>query len=754
MGDYADEMYQVSNILLQNRTEAHIDFLGSILGCKKKAKDAMFYSYRRHINGFAAQLDEAEVALIRKNPMVVTVFPNEERQLKTTNSWDFLSLGTNGAIPPHSLWKKARFGEDVIIGCIDTGIWPESASFHDQGFGPIPQRWKGRCDKDNGAPFPCNRKLIGAKYFYQGFVNRYGRRKYVVDTARDYNGHGTHTLSTAGGNFVPGASVFGMYNGTARGGAPKARVSAYKVCWPACLDADILKAFDHAIDDGVDIISISMGGAKSNYYDSAIAIGAFTAVKHGIPVVGSAGNDGPTPGTVLNTAPWIITVGASTIDRDITAYVHLQNGVRLKGKGLWKGVSDGRMYPLVRGEDARTHSASAANASVCEPGSLDPKKVKGKIVLCLSGSLTPMLKGETAARAGAVGMIICNHRTSSDASIHHHVLHTVHLNYIEALAIYAYMNTTKNPMGLITSTKVELGVKPAPVVADFSSRGPNKNTPEILKPDIIAPGADIMAAFTEAQSPSLLPSDVRRTKYAFMSGTSMACPVAAGVVALLKAIHPHWSPAAIRSALMTTATTLSNTNAPILDGTSSFEGTPFTNGAGLIRPNLAADPGLVYDLSLRDYETFLCAIGYNQTIMKTFTDNYTCPLVKPNIVNFNYPSITVPAFSAGSSVTVSRLLKNVGSPGTYVAQIHQPLGVLVSVKPNNLQFTKIGEERKFELTFTWAGNATSAPHDVYTFGDLIWSDGKHKVRSPIVVRTTLASNSIPKQLSLDTTINL
>ncbi|KAK4397628.1 Subtilisin-like protease SBT5.3 [Sesamum angolense] len=263
-----------------------------------------------------------------------------------------------------------------------------------------------------------------------------------------------------------------------------------------------------------------------------------------------------------------------------------------------------------------------------------------------------------------------------------------------------------------------------------------------------------MAAFTEAQSPSLLPSDVRRTKYAFMSGTSMACPTAAGVAALLKAIHPHWSPAAIRSALMTTATRLSNTNRPILDGTSSFEGTPFTYGAGLIRPNLAADPGLVYDLSLRDYEMFLCAIGYNQTIMKTFTNNYKCPLVKPDILNFNYPSITVPPLSTGSSVTVNRVLKNVGSPGTYVAQIHQPLGVLVSVKPNNLQFTKIGEERKFELTLTSTRNATSPPHDVYTFGDLIWSDGRHKVRSPITVHTTAASNDIPKQLNLGTIINL
>lgn len=201
------------------------------------------------------------------------------------------------------------------------------------------------------------------------------------------------------------------------------------------------------------------------------------------------------------------------------------------------------------------------------------------------------------------------------------------------------------------------------------------------------------------------------------------------------------------------ATTASNTHGYILDQTSLVEGTPFTYGAGLIRPNLAADPGLVFDLSARDYEKFLCAIGYNKTIMKKFTDSYTCPLVKPNLLNFNYPSITVPRLSG--SVTVNRVLKNVGSPGTYVAKIRQPLGVSVSVKPNILQFTKIGEEGKFQLTLTLTRNATKAQH-IYSFGDLIWSDGRHQVRSPIVVGIVQVSNhkkGIPIPLNMGAQIN-
>lgn len=155
------------------------------------------------------------------------------------------------------------------------------------------------------------------------------------NSARDHEGHGSHTLSTAAGNFVAGANVFGLGNGTAKGGSPKARVAAYKVCWPPingseCFDADIMAAFDAAIHDGVDVLSVSLGGDPSNYLDDGLSIGAFHAVKNGIVVVCSAGNSGPAAGTVSNVAPWMITVGASTLDREFQAIVQLRNGLRLK----------------------------------------------------------------------------------------------------------------------------------------------------------------------------------------------------------------------------------------------------------------------------------------------------------------------------------------------------------------------------------------------------------------------------------------
>lgn len=170
------------------------------------------------------------------------------------------------------------------------------------------------------------RKLIGARYFNKGYSANVEPLNSSMNSARDYDGHGTHTLSTAAGNFVPGASVYGVGKGTAKGGSPHARVAAYKVCWPSCYDSDIMAAFDMAIHDGVDVVSMSLGGDPSDYFDDGIAIGAFHAVKNNILVVSSAGNSGPSEGSVSNTAPWMFTVGASTMDREFQANVQLKNG--------------------------------------------------------------------------------------------------------------------------------------------------------------------------------------------------------------------------------------------------------------------------------------------------------------------------------------------------------------------------------------------------------------------------------------------
>ncbi|KAK7348319.1 hypothetical protein VNO80_22870 [Phaseolus coccineus] len=715
-------------------TQAHHEFLQSYVGSFEKAKEAMIYSYTRHINGFAAMLEEEEAADIAEHPEVVSVFLNKGRKLHTTHSWEFMDMErVDGVVPSDSVFRKARYGEDTIIAHLDTGVWSESPSFRDEGMGPIPSRWKGTCQHDITG-FRCNRKLIGARYFNKGYLAYVGgKAKFnrTLDTARDYEGHGSHTLSTIGGTFVPGANVFGFGNGTAEGGSPKARVASYKVCWPPfeggeCFDADIMAALDMAIHDGVDVLSLSLGGLASDYFEDGIAIGAFHANMKGIPVVCSAGNSGPSPGTVANVAPWIVTVGASTLDREFDTVIQLHNGQRFKGASLAKAMPQAKFYPLIKAADAKLAKESVENATLCIRGTIDPEKARGKILVCLRGINPRVEKSLVALEAGAAGMILCNDKLSGNELIADpHLLPASQVTYKDGLAVYAYMNSTKNPLGYIEPPKTKLRTKPAPVMAAFSSRGPNLVTPEILKPDVTAPGVNIIAAYSEAVGPTELNFDKRRVPFITMSGTSMSCPHVAGVVGLLRTLYPTWSPAAIKSAIMTTARTRDNTGKPMLDGNNG-KATPFAYGSGHIRPNRAMDPGLVYDLTMNDYLNFLCISGYNQTQIKTFSGaHYRCPDII-DILDFNYPTMTIPKLYGSASFT--RRVKNVGSPGTYTASLRVPAGLSISVEPNVLKFDKIGEEKSYKLTVE-----VTRPGEATAFGGVTWSDGKHQVRSPIVV---------------------
>ncbi|XP_034899667.1 subtilisin-like protease SBT5.4 isoform X2 [Populus alba] len=721
---------------IERVTDSHYELLGSFSEGKEKAKEKIFYSYTNNINGFAAVLEEEEASSLAKHPDVVSVFLNKGKKLHTTRSWNFLGLEADGMVPPYSLWKKARYGEDVIIGNLDTGVWPESKSFSDEGMGPVPSKWRGICQHDTKDGVVCNRKLIGTRYFNKGYAAYAGHLNSSFQTARDSEGHGTHTLSTAAGNFVPGADVLGYGNGTAKGGSPHARAAAYKVCWPPingsneCFDADILAAFDVAISDGVDVLSVSLGGDPTEFSDDAIAIGSFHAVAKGITVVASAGNSGPSPGTVSNVAPWLITVGASTMDRAFTIYVALGNRKHLKGASLSdKRLPAEKFYPLISAADAKAADQSEEDALLCKPGALDPKKVKGKILVCLRGENGRVDKGHQALIAGAVGMILANDENSGNEIIADtHVLPAAHVNFTDGEAVFSYLNRSKAPMAFLTNVRTELATKPAPFMASFSSRGPNIIEESILKPDITAPGVSVIAAFTQAIGPSDADYDKRRTPYNTQSGTSMSCPHVSGIVGLLKTLHPEWSPAAIRSAMMTTATTRDNNGEPILDSTNT-KATPFADGAGHVQPNLAADPGLIYDLTVNDFLNFLCSRGNTKKDIKLFSDKpYTCPK-SFSLADFNYPSITVT--NLNDSITVTRRVRNVGSPGTYNIHIRAPPGVTVSVAPSILRFRKAGEEKMFKVTFKRAPKAVLTD---YVFGMLTWKDGKHFVRSPLVVR--------------------
>ncbi|XP_073004529.1 subtilisin-like protease SBT5.3 [Typha latifolia] len=737
LGGHSDIAKEDYSDVVQRVTESHYELLGSVLGDKEEAKDAIFYSYTRCINGFAATIEEEKAMEISKHPGVVSVFPNRGYKLHTTRSWQFLGLERDGRIPTESLWTKARFGEDTIIGNLDTGVWPESESFKDDEMGPIPSKWRGICQNNSDKGFSCNRKLIGARYFNKGYQSAVGPLNATFETPRDAEGHGTHTLSTAAGGFVPGANVFNYGNGTAKGGSPRARVAVYKVCWPPvngseCYDADIIAAFDAAIHDGVDVLSVSLGGNPTDYFLDGLAIGSFHAVKNGITVVCSAGNSGPQPGSVSNTAPWIFTVGASTMDREFPAYV-LFNNKRLKGESLSPTrLPSNKLYPMINSKEAKATNSSEHDAELCYLRSLDPEKVRGKIVVCLRGINARVEKGEAVRQAGGVGMVLANdHTTGNEIIADAHVLPATHISYSDGLVLFSYLESTISPIGYITKATTEFDIKPAPFMAAFSSQGPNTVNPEILKPDITAPGVSVIAAFSGAAAPTGLMFDTRRVKFNSISGTSMSCPHISGVVGLLRTLHPDWSPSAIKSAIMTSARTQDNKKQP-MSNSSFIKATPFSYGSGHVWPNRAMDPGLVYDLKTVDYLNFLCSLGYNSTQIATLNVYpYQCPSKRVELQDLNYPSIIIPNLS--NSTTIIRTVKNVGSPGTYTVRVRPPRGVKVTVKPSTLTFNKVGEEKKFRVKLKVEEDYGTEKD--YVFGSLVWSDGKHNVRSPLGVRS-------------------
>ncbi|GFQ06712.1 subtilisin-like protease sbt5.4 [Phtheirospermum japonicum] len=332
-------------------------------------------------------------------------------------------------------------------------------------------------------------------------------------------------------------------------------------------------------------------------------------------------------------------------------------------------------------------------------------------------------------------MVLANDRASGNQIVADpHVLPATHINYTDGLALFSYIKSTTFPMTFITKPTTELGTKPAPIMAAFSSVGPNSIIPEILKPDITAPGVSIIAAYTKAQGPTNVDFDTRRIEFNSVSGTSMSCPHIVGVVGLLKTLHPNWSPAAIKSAIMTTASTLDNTSKPITKA-SQLQATPFNNGGWHVQPNRAMDPGLIYDLSTNDYLDFLCALGYNQTQIQLFSDYpYSCPKKSISLVNFNYPAITVPRLSG--TITVTRKVKNVStSSSIYHALVHSPPGTSVHIEPKTLKFESVGEEKVFEVVIR--ANKQYGKKG-YVFGQLTWCDGKHYVESPLVVNLDIS----------------
>ncbi|KAL0299751.1 UNVERIFIED_CONTAM: Subtilisin-like protease SBT3.6 [Sesamum radiatum] len=718
----------------------------------------MIYSYRHGFSGFAAKMTDSQARYIAELPGVVQVLPNRLYKMHTTRSWDYLGLSPYSTT---NLLHDTNQGDGAIIGVFDTGVWPESESFNDKGLGPIPAKWKGFCQ--SGDAFNpkqhCNNKIIGARYFINGFLAAYGEfnateaNEFI--STRDSAGHGTHCASIAGGSFVRNVSFQGLAGGVARGGAPRARLAIYKVGWigGAVSSVDILKAFDEAIHDGVDVLSISLGIDLPLYPEidkrDVIYYGSFHAVAHGITVACSGGNSGPEYQTVEDVAPWVISVAASTIDRSFPTPIVLGNKQVFTGQAMYDGKDTGFVRLAYR------EKGDIGGELYCEYITANDTWVAGKVVLCFTveGSEADIIRAaSTVQEAGALGLIATK-KTVIALSQYYNSFPFILVTFDIATQILNYIRFTRDPVVRLKPTKTYVGNQASTYIASFSSRGPNSLSPAVLKPDIAAPGVDVLAAY--------VPTKLSPQGYIFDSGTSMAAPHIAGIAALLKSLHPHWSPAAIKSALVTTGRLLINSTffcipksrSPLTRfninkcaawTTDPYSGEPifakgpipkladpFNYGGGLANPNAARTPGLVYDIGTQDYVNYLCAMGYNETDINQLTGRpKSCKKSSNSVLDLNLPSITVPNLKG--SVTITRTVTNVGDPNSkYEAVVVRPLGTVVKVNPKYLQFSPEVRQMSFRVKITTLHKITTE----YYFGSLSWSDGKHEVKIPISVRT-------------------
>ncbi|KAL2330215.1 hypothetical protein Fmac_017796 [Flemingia macrophylla] len=628
--------------------ESTIDSIKSAtLGDSPKKSTKLVYSYIHAMFGFSAVLSSKELEAVKNSHDFVAAYPDRSATIDTTHTFEFLSIDSSSG-----LWHASNFGEDVIVVVIDTGVWPESESFKDDGMTKkIPDRWKGTCEE--GQEFNtsmCNFKLIGARYFNKGVI------------AANSNGWLEALHQELG---LPCTRSFGKWG----------------------VASDVLAGMDQAIADGVDVISISMGFDGVPLYEDPIAIACFAAMEKGVLVSSSAGNDGPDLGTLHNGIPWLLTVAAGTINRTFGALV-LGNDQTITGWTLFPENALVENLPLIYNK----------NISAC-----NSVKVLSKV---------------------AKGIILCGSKLDT-LSIHEKMWLVNQANLLGAVLISDYP--------LLADTEAW---RSPTIIISAEDAASVINYPAVLKPDIMAPGSYVLAAFNPHKKAATIGTNVfLSSDYTFMSGTSMACPHASGVAALLKAAHPQWSAAAIRSALVTTASPLDNTQNPIREYGyhPSQYASPLAIGAGQIDPNKALDPGLIYDATPQDYVNLLCALKYTKKQILTVSRSVSYNCSKPSF-DLNYPSFV--AFYNNKTRSIfhkfRRTVTNVvDGAASYRAKVTQPKGFVVTVSPETVAFRFKNDKLSYDVIIKYR----KYKKENISFGDLVWIEdgGAHRVRSPIVV---------------------
>ena len=726
------------------------------------------YSYRYSLNGFAARMTPAEAHKLESQPEVLHVWEDEVRPLATHYSAEFLGLfdedGLRGA--------PGLDGDGIVIGVIDSGIAPEHPALDDTReadrprlcrstwaestllgrwlcrkydlledrlvFEP-PENWSGTCEE--GPEFAvdaCNNKLIGARYFFEGAQSTGPFDEGEVFSTRDVDGHGTHTATTAAGNRVR-ASIFGTFLGNVEGMAPKARIAVYKACWlrpgdmrASCNTSDLANAIDAAVADGVHIINYSVGSSLLTT-TAPDDLALMAAAKAGILTVVAGGNEGPNLGTIGSPAggPWVITTAASGRDGEHSLEaIEVTTPPAVAGRYAVKEASftpplaerdpiEGELVLVDDDDETLSDGSDGTVFDACEP-LVNDAEVDGQIAFIQRGGCDFETKVANAADAGAVAAVVFN--IAGDPIV---MTGAPDLSDIPALMIGqadGELLRDEIDAGAAVEVTLDKGLfltveDTGNVMGAFSARGPGP-AEDILKPDVTAPGINILAGFTPDAANS-----VSGESFAFLSGTSMSAPHVAGVAALLRQAHPDWSPAAIKSALMTTAYQEVNQQ----NGETPAHAFDF--GSGHIDPNRANDPGLVYDVTDDEYDAFACGTG-SPAVAQARCDQLAADGFSFEGFALNQPSIGVSRLA--NTETVKRRVTNVSDDSeSFTVSVSPPAGIVVEVAPTSLSLTP-GESAEYEVTFTYA----DGPLDLWRFGALSWVGDAHTVRSPLAVRPT------------------